>query len=155
MEFRYKALEISPSKSVNRKLVVWRPIIPVYLFNNKKIIGYEAIMDSGADFNIFHSEIADILGINYKKGHKRRLFGLSSQKIKGYEHEVEIKMREAARTLLESGFGKYKTKIIFSNQIPVNSFGVLGNIGFFNHYNVNFKYNEKLISINLASKYLN
>jgi hypothetical protein len=146
MEFRYKALEISPSKSVNRKLVVWRPIIPVYLFNNKKIIGYEAIMDSGADFNIFHSEIADILGINYKKGHKRRLFGLSSQKIKGYEHEVEIKIQ---------GFGKYKTKIIFSNQIPVNSFGVLGNIGFFNHYNVNFKYNEKLISINLASKYLN
>lgn len=146
MKFRYKALEVKPSKSVNKKFVVWRPIIPVFLFNNKKVIGYEAIIDSGADFNIFHSEIADILGINYKKGSKRHLFGLGSQEIKGYECETEIKVQ---------GFDKYLSKVVFSSQIPSNSFGVLGNKGFFNNYNVNFKYQMKVIEINPSSSNLN
>ena len=53
MEFRYKPLEIKSSKNKKRASVVFRPIIPVYLFNNQKIIGYEAIIDSGADFNHF------------------------------------------------------------------------------------------------------
>ncbi|MDP1710189.1 MAG: hypothetical protein Q8L28_01100 [bacterium] len=146
MEFRYKPLEVKPSKSVNRKMVVWRPIIPVYLFNNKKVIGYEAIIDSGADFNIFHSEIADILGLNYKKGKKRHLFGLGYQEIKGYECEATIKIQ---------GFGKYTAQIVFSSQIPPNSFAVLGNKGFFDHYSVNFKYNQRIIIINPALKNLN
>jgi len=75
MKFAYKPLEIRARKS-NRHEVIFRPIIPVYLFGNNKVIGYEAIIDSGADFNIFHSEIAEILGINYKEGNKKRLFGL-------------------------------------------------------------------------------
>jgi hypothetical protein len=146
MEFRYKPLEIKSSKVSKNKFVVWRPIVPVYLLHNKKIIGYEAIIDSGADFNIFHSEIANILGVDYKKGEKRLLFGMGHQGIKGFECELEIKIQS---------FDKYKTKIIFSDQIPSNSFGVLGNIGFFNKYHVNFKYNEKVIVVNSSKKALN
>jgi hypothetical protein len=146
MEFRYKPLEIKSSKVSKNKFVVWRPIIPVYLLNNKKIIGYEAIIDSGADFNIFHSEIADILGVDYEKGNKKLLFGMGHQEITGFECELEIKIQ---------GFDKHKAKVIFSDQIPPNSFGVLGNLGFFNKYDIDFQYNRKVITVNSSKKVSN
>ena len=138
MDFRYKPLEVRPSKSSARKSVVFRPIIPVYLIGSKKMVDYEALIDSGADYNVFHSEIADILGIRYKNGKKRRIFGLGDQEIKGYECDVEIKLQ---------GFGKYAATIIFSNQIPENSYGVLGSKRFFDRYLVSFNYPGKVISI--------
>lgn len=146
MEFRYKPLEIKSSKNKKRASVVFRPIIPVYLFNNQKIIGYEAIIDSGADFNIFHSEIADILKIDYKKNRKVELFGIGKQKICGHECFVDIKIQ---------GFTKYSAKIIFSDQIPSNSFGVLGNKGFFDKHDINFKYTEKKIIVKSAKNITN
>ena len=41
----------------------WRPILPVTLKHNKKELKYIALLDSGADFNIFHADIAAYLGI--------------------------------------------------------------------------------------------
>ena len=38
----------------------YRPIIPVTLRYGKQEVSYLALIDSGADFNIFHSDIASI-----------------------------------------------------------------------------------------------
>lgn len=103
------------------------------------MVGYEALIDSGADFNVFHSEIAQILDIDYKKGRKRQIFGLGNQEIKGYECNVEMKLQ---------GFPKFVSPVIFSSQIPPHSFGVLGNKGFFGHFEIRFDYSSRSIEIN-------
>ena len=42
---------------------LFRPIIPINLIYRNKEISYEVLIDSGADFSIFDSEIAEVLGI--------------------------------------------------------------------------------------------
>lgn len=130
MRFTYREIPILFSPSSKRKKFIYRPIIPVILIRSKRLVGYEALIDSGSDYNIFHSRIAEILGIHLSKGRKRQIIGIGEQRLKGYEHNVILKVA-----------GKqYKTRVIFSKQIPPNSFGVLGNSGFFNHFRVTFKY---------------
>ena len=137
IEFNYKPIEVIPFKTASRKKFVWRPIIPVFLIVGKIIVGYEALIDSGADYNVFDGEIATILKINLTRGKKRQISGLGNQIIKGYEHKLQIKVGDRI----------FISKIIFSNQIPPHSFGVLGNDGFFNRFKVTFDYPRKLIEI--------
>ena len=101
------------------------------------MVGYEALIDSGADHNVFDAGIADILGIRLKAGSKKQITGLAGQNVKGYEHSLGLKI----------GSYLYKTKIIFSSEIVSNSFGVLGNIGFFDHFSVLLNYKRKVIEI--------
>lgn len=130
MRFPYRDFEVSPSPATKKKRIIYRPIIPVFLIYNKKLVGYHALIDSGSDHNIFDAIIAEILGVRITSGHKRQIRGIGSEKLKGYEHNIDLKVAG----------DQYRTKVIFSKQIPLNSFGVLGNQGFFDHYKVTFKY---------------
>lgn len=130
MKFPYRDFEVVPSPASKKKRIIYRPIIPVFLIYNKRLIGYQALIDSGSDHNIFDAIVAEILGVRITSGHKRQIRGIGAQKIKGYEHDITLKVANE----------QYRTKVIFSKQIPLNSFGVLGNQGFFNHFKVTFKY---------------
>jgi hypothetical protein len=73
MEYKFS---LSPGFSTDKKgekTIIYRPIIRVILKNpnnnrTKPILG---IVDSGADFCLFPSWIAEILGHNLKNGRKR------------------------------------------------------------------------------------
>ena len=136
MRFNYTEIEAKHSSS-ERKTRVYRPIIRVDIFYRRNIVGYEALIDSGADYCVFHADIADILGIVLKKGSKRKIIGIGGEEIKGYEHAV--KMRISQRS--------FQTTIIFSKEIPPNSFGVLGNRGFFDKFLVNFNYKKRFFEL--------
>lgn len=41
----------------------YRPIVPINIKYKGREINYLVLIDSGADFNIFHKDIADLLGI--------------------------------------------------------------------------------------------
>ncbi|MDZ4228663.1 MAG: hypothetical protein U1C50_00240 [Patescibacteria group bacterium] len=84
------------------------------------------MIDSGADFNIFHGDVAAYLGLKLTAGSRRNIAGISRGKIKGYEHRVK---------LLVNSFS-YQTKITFSNELPSNAIAVLGNSGFFDKFRV-------------------
>ena|SRR3989304_8101577 len=130
MKFTYKEIPISFSPSSKRKKSIYRPIISVILIRYKKLIGYEALIDSGSDYNVFDAAVAGVLGINISAGNKRQIAGLGGEKIKGYEHKLILKIA-----------GKqYNSSVIFSKQIPPNSFGILGNQGFFDNFRLTFKY---------------
>lgn len=137
MKFAYQEFEVEPSSTTSRKKILLRPIIPVIILKDKRFVGYQALVDSGSDYNIFEAGVAQLLKIKLSTGHKRQMSGISGEKVKGYEHIVRLKIA-----------GKeFKEKIIFSNQIPENSFGVLGNEGFFNHFKVDFDYKNKITEI--------
>ena len=56
MQFLYKKFKLADGTEL------FKPIIPIGLLFNGKLIRYEALIDSGADFNIFNAEIGELLG---------------------------------------------------------------------------------------------
>ena len=105
------------------KVGLWyRPIIPVILKLNNIEFGYLTLLDSGADFNIFHSEIARILKIDLHKLKKPVIFnGINnSVESKGYFTSIDISV--------DSKF--FNTPVVFSNDISDNGYGILGQQGF-------------------------
>jgi len=138
MQYQYKEFEIDSGKSTARKKTILRPMIPVIILHNKQYVMYEALLDSGSDYNIFPSEIADILGLSLSKGKRKTISGIGKGTIKGYEHEVTFRIGD--KTII--------TKAIFSTGFPSHAFGALGNDGFFSHFRILFNYNDRTIEIN-------
>lgn len=136
--FPYYSFEVRFTSASKRKKTIWRPLIEVILLKNNKYLSYPVLIDSGADYNVFHGEIAEILGLKLTSGNKRVLYGLGNQPIKGYEHNIQLRV---------PGLNTIDTKAIFSKQLPEYAHGVLGNVGFFDKFTVEFDYGDKTIEI--------
>ena len=61
MKFRYKKLSTGHV----------RPIIPISIHTANNEVGYYALVDSGADLNIFPGELGEFLGLPVPKGEKK------------------------------------------------------------------------------------
>lgn len=114
----------------------YRPLIDVNLRNGKLTCKYVALIDSGADFNIFHADVARLLSIDLTKLQKIEFGGIKEDKTscKGFVAAVELG--------LDGRF--FNAPVVFSSDISPNGSGVLGQRGFFEHFRVIFDYPEKL-----------
>lgn len=122
------------------KAGIWyRPVIPVTLRLNKIEFNYLALLDSGADFNIFHGDIAKILKINLSKLKTPVRFSGIKQGAegKGYFFSIDIGIKNQFKN----------TTVVFSNDISENGYGVLGQQGFFNNYKICFDYATQMIEL--------
>lgn len=111
----------------------YRPI-PIKLRHDSTLVEYRALIDSGADFNLFHGEIADILDIDLSRMRKQYIGGVGGSTI-GYPYFLDICVNKAF----------HKAQVIFSYDIPLKGFGLLGQIGFFDHYIVEFNLTKKMV----------
>lgn len=131
MKFRYRRINLK--NPFNTKNFILRPIIPLSLWHKNKSLRYEALIDSGADFNIFPLQIAEDLGIKFKD-HKKILFkGIGGDMGEGIIGDIS----------LELGGRNISTKAVFAD---VGN-GVLGQYGFFDICTVNFNLKKKIIEI--------
>lgn len=122
------------------KAGIWyRPIIPITIRYLKREITYLALLDSGADFNIFHGDIAKLLGIDLSKQKNSMSFGgiREGASGKGYFMPIELGINNKFFT----------TTTVFSNDISSNGYGILGEQGFFNNFKILFNYSAKNIEI--------
>lgn len=128
MKFRYK----------NYGQGILRPVIPnEVIFNNRSVI-YEVLVDSGADSNIFSSEIADILDINLQKGEKGEVAGITGESKFFHFHQVDIKI----------GGNLYQNiRVGFLKEIGEYAYGVVGQRGFFDIFVVKFDLLKKEIKL--------
>ena len=62
MRFPYRKINLE--NPFNSKKFILRPIIPLSIKYQDKTLRFEALIDSGADFNIFPMEIAEKLGLD-------------------------------------------------------------------------------------------
>ena len=131
MQFPYKKFKLTDGSEL------LKPIIPIDLFFNGKLIRYEALIDSGADFNIFNAEIGEILGINIRSGKKVKFSGIAGKPFEVYLHNLTL------------GVGGWQYKIMagFSYEISPYGFGILGQKGFFNLFGVKFIFSKGIIEI--------
>jgi hypothetical protein len=131
MQFLYKKFKLTDGTEL------LKPIIPIGLLLNDKLIRYEALIDSGADFNIFNAEIGELLGINIRSGKKVKFSGIAGEPFEVYLHNLT----------LEVGGWQYKIVAGFSYQISPYGFGILGQKGFFDLFRIKFIFSRGIIEI--------
>jgi len=121
-----------------------RPIILVQLGFAGKAVNTPALIDSGADFNLFNIGIAETLGIKLNK-QKPIVFGGVGNKnihLEGYMAVVNLKVFNKGENI------NFETPIIFTEQLPENGHALLGETGFFDHLEeVDFYYTRGKIAI--------
>jgi len=128
MKFRYKEVEARPTEAFPQKTKTYRPIVPVVLEYENKKIGCEALLDSGADWNLLPSVIGEIVGIDIESGKKQPFGGIGGGSFVAYFREVIIFV----------GGWPIKVPCGFSSDIPDGSMGVLGHVGFFDRFITRF-----------------
>lgn len=120
MKFNYKKYSNS----------ILRPVIPIKLKNKEHEIGYEVLVDSGADICIFDAEIGEAIGIDIKKGKIREIFGVGGKASVYYLHKVSI----------EIGGWVYDIEAGFMPNVAgkIMPYGIVGQRGFFDIFVVKF-----------------
>lgn len=126
MKFNYKKYESD----------ILRPVIPIEIVANNVEVPYEVLVDSGADICIFDSQIAAILGIDIVKGMKKQVIGVTGFPEDMYIHTIHIKL----------GGWDYKIEAGFM-EMRNNTYGVVGQKGFFNLFIVRFDLMKKEIEL--------
>ena len=126
MIFSYK--EINPQ--------IKRPIIPLIIKSDTYFILYHGLIDSGADHCIFSLEIARELGLKLPIKNKTKFIGISKDEVRGYWGEIDIKIGDVI----------YATEVIFA-EISDFGHGILGQQGFFDHFDVRLSYRKQIIEI--------
>lgn len=131
MQFPYKKFKLADGTEL------LKPIIPIGLLYKGKLIKYEALIDSGADFNIFNAEIGELLGIDVRSGKKMKFSGIAGQPFNVFLHNLTLKI----------GGWQYKIRAGFSYEISPYGFGILGQKGFFDLFRVKFVISKGIIEI--------
>lgn len=116
MKFYYEKL--SPSQDP-----VFFPTLILSVINPEKkkaFPSYKVLVDSGAAMCVFHSWVAEAIGIDFRSGKKISLTGATGGTVKMYIHTVKIV------------FGGYEMnlKVGFSDGLNL-PMGILGQKGFF------------------------
>lgn len=135
MKFHYKKFILEKPTRLGRVLL--RPILPVQIERNGKKIGYEALVDSGADFCIFHAVIGEIIGIDIKEGITWEFGGITGGKSIAYFHKIKISV----------GGWPHEITAGFSYDLPPSGFGVLGQIGFFDKFIIKFDFQKEIFEL--------
>lgn len=119
------------------------PMLDVRITNKEtgKSTSYRAMLDSGSFANIFHSDIAGVLGIDLSKIKETQPFGgvKKSKQMKGKPYIVELMVMQKGHSY------KFDSYVIFSDEISNTGHPLLGRIGFFDQFDeVCFSYkNDK------------
>jgi hypothetical protein len=106
-----------------------RPIIPVRISFKSNSVNTPALIDSGADFNLFPMGIAESLGIKLNLDKPITFNGVGSEmpSMTGYMAVIDLMVFSKGEHI------SFSTPITFTNEIPSNGISLLGEFGFFDH----------------------
>jgi len=112
------------------------PIVSLEL-RGKEWVELDAFADSGASYSIFHSDIAEILGISLEKGKKDYVTVGDGSVMPVYKHDIQVKFCEK----------KFIAKIGFSKSLGIG-FNILGRDDFFDRFVFCFDNKKKELRVN-------
>ena len=116
------------------------PIIPVVIEGKERTVVH-ALVDSGAAVSLFHTSIAEDIGIDLDDAEQVYLAGIGGY-IRAYiKRQVRISIEELGNITIPIAFTEYITSDI----------AVLGRQGFFEAYEITFKEWEKKLIIRLRN----
>lgn len=144
LKYDYLKLTIKPSEAFPRRLSVSRPVIPIQLIRGQDRVKCYAIIDSGADYCVFHASLGEVIGLTIESGKLDHFSGVSTQpqqELTAYFHNIKI----------EVGGYEFDCWVGFSRDIEGLSYGFLGQVGFFNLFSVRFDYDKERIELKLKN----
>lgn len=113
------------------------PVVPIEIQDHlggwHKFYGY---LDSGAGYSVFHTDVAEILGINIYKGREIDLTVGDGSKIPTFVHKLSV--RFAGRQFL--------AEISFSPSLGIGA-NILGMKSFFDRFRICFNNKKKMAKI--------
>lgn len=121
-----------------------KPLLEVRIVNkeNERAVNYFALLDSGAFMSVFHSDIANVLGIDLSKIKETVFFSgvkKTKRQMKGKLVIVELMVMQKGKS------HKFDSYVVFSEEIPETGDPILGRLGFFDQFDevcFNFKANK-------------
>ena len=137
LKFPYQKFPSDPNDAFPDYKQAERPVIPIKVKYQNKEVEYLALIDSGADFCMFHAEIGEYLGINIIKGKKLKFFGVTGDKQIAYFHKIKINV---------GGHDK-ECYCGFSYELNKMPYGILGQRGFFDTFKVLMDYKKNRIEL--------
>jgi len=141
LKYDYRKFPAEPSRAFPRRFSATRPVIPIQLIRGEKRVGYLAIIDSGADLCIFHAEIGELIDITVESGKLLQFSGISNQQLTAYFHNIKI----------EVGGYEFDCYAGFSRDLGNLPYGLLGQLGFFNLFDILFDYNKERLELKLKN----
>jgi len=81
-----------------------RPYLIVRLAHGTKHKDVIALVDSGADLCLFHSDIGKLIGIDVESGSKLAFEGVSGAAATAYLHRINLTVRGMSSISLDVGF---------------------------------------------------
>ena len=126
MEVPYKPFTYR-NRGVPSQGIIWRPVLSIKInYDHTPSKSFDAFLDSGSDYCLFHASIGAGIGIKIVQGTEGDLGGvISKTRSKVWYHDVQLLI----------GQDRIHTKAGFSWDLDCN---LLGQIGFFDHYRVEF-----------------
>ena len=110
------------------------PLVDVNI--GKHRIPLKCLIDSGSPVIILHSPIGVAAGIIPADGRKSSLMGIGSGTIEGYYHTIEMNF-----------YGIDFTGTVFFYADLDTPFGLLGQLGFFENFRVDFRLSHRYFDI--------
>ncbi|MFH1318531.1 MAG: hypothetical protein ABIH71_05905 [Candidatus Omnitrophota bacterium] len=133
MRFPYIKYLVTPP-TVKPEQYVYRPVIAIRLSLGKEVVMFDGLVDSGADECTFPAWIAKTLGHDVYKGKKKIFSGIGGS-VLAYLHKTHLKLNGI----------EFVADVYYSYEWDDMPFGLLGQAGFFSHFEVRFNYKEKFI----------
>jgi len=138
MDFKYRKFPVDPNNNpFTSKKHALRPVIQITFENGQNSFGYFVLIDSGADYCIFHAKIGELLGLDIKQGKPLTFYGTSGEPQKAYFHGITFKV----------GGNEHTCEVGFSYDMEKLAYGILGQHGFFNKWVVKFEYSKENIEL--------
>lgn len=137
LRLKYQSFRVEPIEPFPNRQVVFRPVIDIRLSWNDQSTQYRVLIDSGADFCIFHADVAEVLGIPLMQGKKMIFYGTGGTPQVAYFHEIKI------------GIGGWPMDLYcgFSSEMKSLPYGLLGQTGFFDRFKIEFDYKGRRIEL--------
>lgn len=133
MKFPYIKI---PTSDPHRKWIS-RPIITAMITGPKGSVIVDALIDSGADKCLFHSDLAREIGLYLQDGKQEVFSGITGKKIIAFNHKIHLQVLGIDR--------KIELVVAFTNAPGV--FAILGQEGFFDNFRIKFEKDHNTIEV--------
>ena len=137
LRIAYKSFQATPLVPFPNRQFVHRPVVDILLMFGNKSIEYQVLVDSGADFCIFHTEMANILGIPVTQGKRMTFYGTGGIPQAAYFNDIRMEIYGWQMDLYAG----------FSSEMKSLPYGILGQTGFFDQFKVEFDYQNKRLEL--------
>jgi len=113
------------------------PVVPIEL-KGREWVSYDAYVDSGAGYSIFHSDVTEDLQIRLEDGEKTYITVGDGSQIIVYLHKLIVKIAEQ----------EFKANIGFSRHLGIG-FNIIGRRDIFDRFKICFDDKEKIVEFHL------